>query len=212
MKFKKIDINGDPNIGLRGFATDEYLLAGCEIPESELLKVKNVITTISQTELAGIFAAGNCNGIVLPKIVEKSEIEMIKKDLGINVLVIDTKETAIGNLILCNDRGAIISPLLKEKRKEIEDALGCEAIACTVAGLSIVGSCGVATNKGCLLHRDAEEEEAELIEDVLKVRVDIGSFGGSPFVKSGIIVNSRAIIVGEIATGPELERMFEVFE
>ncbi|HIQ50278.1 MAG TPA: translation initiation factor IF-6 [Nanoarchaeota archaeon] len=211
MKFKKININGDPNIGLRGFATDSYALIGCEIPEVSILKTEIYIIKIAQTELSGIFAAGNSNGVILPKIAEKNEIAQLK-NLDLNILILDTKETAIGNLILCNDKGCVISPLLKNNLKEIESCLGCETIVSTIAGLSITGSCGIATNKGCLLHRDVKEEEAELIEDVLKVKVDIGSVGGSPFVKSGIIANSYGLLIGDHATGPELERIFEVFE
>ena len=211
MKFKKISVRGDPNIGLRGFATDEYVLLGSEIPETNILKANVHIIKIAQTELSGIFTSGNSSGIVLPKIIEKEELEEIKK-LGLNTLILKTKETAIGNLILCNDNGAIVSPLLEKYVKEIESCLNCEVAVSTIANLSIVGSCGIATNKGCLLHRDATEEEAKLVEDVLKVKVDIGSVGGSPFVKSGIIANSHGLLVGEHVTGPELERIFEVFE
>ncbi len=211
MKFEKVSIEGDPNIGLRGFATDSYVLLGSKIPEAKIFGSEIRIIKIAQTELSGIFAAGNSNGVILPKIAERSEVEQVKK-LGLNVLTLNSKETALGNLILCNDKGAVISPLLKKYQKEIECCLGCESIVSTVAGLSIVGSCGIATNKGCLLHRDASEEEAQRIEDVLKVRVDIGSVGGSPFVKSGVIANSHAFLVGEHVTGPELERIFEVFE
>ncbi len=210
MRFAKVDINGDPNIGLRGFATDSYLLCGCEIPESCILGVEVVKTTLFQTELVGLFAAGNSYGIVTHKLVEEEEVKKIKAFLDLNILLLDTRETAIGNLILCNDKGCIISPLLKEHKKEIESTLSCEVEVSTVAGLSIVGSCGIATNKGCLLHRDVKEEEAEVIEGVLKVRVDVGSVGGSPFVKAGIIANSNAVLVGNTATGPELERIFEV--
>jgi translation initiation factor 6 len=211
MKFAKISVEGDPNIGLRGFATDSYCLLGCEIPETEILKAPVYQVKISQTELVGIFAAGNSNGIVVPKIIEDDELAQLKK-LGINVLVLKTKETALGNLILCNDKGALLPPILKDHKKEIEDALGCEAEIATLAGLYILGSCGIATNKGCLIHRDSTEEEAKIVEEILKVKVDVGSFSGSPFVKSGIIVNSNGVLVGETVTGPELERIFEVFE
>ncbi len=211
MKFKKISIEGDPNIGLRGFATDNYTILGSQMPEIEILSTPCYVIKMGGIELSGIFAAGNSNGIVLPKIIDKGEIKELKK-IGVNTLILKTKETAIGNLILCNDKGAIISKVLEEKRKEIENNLGCEVVASTIAGLGIVGSCGIATNKGCLIHRDASEEEARIIEDVLKVKVNVGSVGGSPFVKGGLIVNSKALLVGENVTGPELERIFEVFE
>ncbi len=209
MRFRKIDVDGDPNIGLRGFATDEYAIFGREIPEAEILEAEIHLIKIAQTELAGIFAAGNSNGIILPYLIEREELEEIKK-LGLNFAVLKTKETLMGNLVLCNDKGAVISPLLKRWKREIESTLNCEVEVGKIANLSIPGACGIATNKGCLLHREAREEEINLVKEVLKVKVSIGSVGGSPFVKSGIIANSNAVLVGENATGPELERIMEV--
>lgn len=215
MKFVKVQFNGDPNIGLYGFSTDSYCLLGNKPRQKEriesLLGTEIRTTTIAGTELAGIFAAGNSFGIVLPKIAEREEIKSIKA-LGINTLILKSRETALGNMVLCNDKGCIISEKLKLFRKEIADCLSCEVETGRIAGMSIVGSCAIATNKGCLCHRNMTRKEADEIEGVLNVKADVGSISGSPFVKSGIIANSLGAIVSEKATGPELERILEVFE
>lgn len=215
MKFIRTNFNGDPNIGLYGFASDGYCILGNHPKHrqkmEEMLKVKISAAQMAGTELVGIFAAGNLNGILVSKIADAREIKEIKKALGINVLVIKAKETAIGNLVLCNDKGCIISSKLKKYGKEIAEILDCETVVGKVAGLHIVGSAAVATNKGCLCHRDAEENELRMIEELLKTKADIGSIGGSPFVKAGIIANSHGVVVSEEATGPELQRIDEVF-
>lgn len=215
MKFIRTNFNGDPNIGLYGFATDSYCLLGNHPKHrqkmEEMLKAKISATQIAGTELAGIFAAGNSNGIIVSKIAEARELKEIKKALGINILAIKAKETAIGNLVLCNDKGCIISGKLRKYGSEIAEALDCETAVGSVAGLHIVGSAAVASNKGCLCHREASEEELKLIEEILKVKSDIGSIGGSPFVKAGLIANSSGVAVSEEATGPELQRIDEVF-
>lgn len=215
MKFIRTNFNGDPNIGLYGFASDGYCLLGNHPKHAqkmqELLKVKISAAQMAGTELAGIFSAGNSSGILVSKIADAREIKEIKKALGINVLAIKAKETAIGNLALCNDRGCIISAKLKRYGKEIAEALDCETAVGSVAGLHIVGSAAIATNKGCLCHRDAEEGELKLIEELLKVKADIGSVGGSPFVKAGVIANGNGVVVSEEASGPELQRIDEVF-
>lgn len=215
MKFLKVQFNGDPNIGLYGFATDSYCLLGLEPKRKEkikeLLKTDLTITTIAGTELTGLFAIGNCFGIVLPKILEEEELKRIKR-LDINTLILKSKETALGNMILCNDKGCIISEKLRKFKKEIAECLMCEVETGRIAGLSIVGSSSIASNRGCLCHRDAAEVELKKIEEVLKTKADYGSVSGSPFVKSGLIANSSGIIVSESATGPELERILEVFE
>ncbi|MFZ3077784.1 MAG: translation initiation factor IF-6 [Candidatus Aenigmatarchaeota archaeon] len=215
MKFIRTNFNGDPNIGLYGFASDGYCLLG-NLPKhrqkmEEYLKVKISAAQMAGTELAGIFAAGNSNGILVSKIADAREVKEIKKALGINVLVIKAKATAIGNLVVCNDKGCIISSMLKKFGKDIAEALDCETAVGKVAGLHIVGSAAVATNKGCLCHRDAGEDELKGIEELLKVKTDIGSIGGSPFVKAGIIANGSGIVVSEEASGPELQRIDEVF-
>lgn len=218
-KFLRVNFNGDPNIGLYGFATDSYCLLGIEINQKilkkikEILKTKVVVTTMAGIEFSGLFAVGNNNGLILPKIAEDFEIKYLKKELDLNIKILDSKETALGNLILCNDKGCLISNMLKKYKKEISDALNCEVEAGKIADLEIVGSCAVASNTGCLCHREASEEEMKVIENMLKVKVDVGSVSyGSPFIKSGVIVNSRGIAFSEQTTGAEIGRLEEVFE
>ncbi len=214
MKFLRTSFNGDPNIGLYGFATDSYCIVGLSVKHQEkiekVLKLNIETATIAGTELVGIFSAGNSSGIVLPNIATENEVKRFRK-IGLNVLVIKSKYTALGNLILCNDNGCLISSHLKKYSKNISDVLGCEVQTGKVAGLSITGSSSIANNKGCLCHMNAKEDELEVIEELLKVKVDIGSIGGSPFVKSGMIVNKSGFVVSEDVTGPELQRIDEVF-
>jgi len=185
-KFLRLNFNGDPNLGLYGFANDAYCFLGFEPHQSILKKIKEtlnvnfLITTIAGTELAGLFIAGNKNGIILPKIVESFEIKKIK-EFELNIKVINSKETALGNLILCNDKGCLISSSLKSYKKEIAETLDCDVEIGKIANLNIVGSCAISNNIGCLCHREAKEEEIKKIENLLKVKVDVGSVNyGSP--------------------------------
>ena len=216
-KFLRTNFNGDPNVGLYGFATDNYCILGIEPQQKILQKIKEtlksdvLILTIAGTELAGLFAAGNSNGIVLSKIIEDYELKKLK-ELDLNIKIINSKETALGNLILCNDKGCLITGLLKKYKKEISDILGCEVETGKIANLDIVGSTAITSNTGCLCHREANEEEIKKIEELLKVKVDVGSVSyGSPFIKSGLIVNSKGVIFSEQTTGAEMGRLEEVF-
>lgn len=216
-KFLRANFSGDPNIGLYGFATDDYCLLGYE-PKKLINKIKTTIktdiktSTITGTELVGIFTSGNKNGLILTKIVEKEELRKLKKLFDLNFTVVKPRETAIGNLVLCNDRGCLISERLRRFKKQISDTLDCEVETGTVANLEIVGSAAIASNVGCLCHREAAEDEMKKIEELLKVKVDIGTVGyGNPFVKAGLIVNSKGILFSEETTGPELGRIEEVF-
>jgi translation initiation factor 6 len=219
LKVWQTNFFGDHNLGLYGKACDRICILGRSLEEKrekieELIKVKSVALSLSNTDFIGIFCALNENGIVLPKILtnfEKEKFFELKKLFGINALVLKSKFTAIGNLILCNGKGALVSPVFGKREKEkIEDCLGVEAVSSKIAGILTVGSCGVATNKGCLLHRDASEEEIRTVEEILKVKADIGSLNfGSPFVGSCSIANSNGALVGESTSGPELVRLQE---
>ena len=216
-KFLRAKLNGDPNIGFYGLATDDYCLLGSQPNKTFLTKIENTlktkvkITTVTGTELIGLFAAGNTKGIILPKIAEEHEVEKIKKMLGINVLVLKSRQTALGNMLVCNDSGCLIPESLKKFNKEIADVLDCDVEIGTVAGLDIIGSSAVANNRGCLCHREATDEEMKKIKSLLKVNVDVGTAGyGSPFIRSSIIVNSNGIVFSELSTGPEIGRFEEV--
>lgn len=210
--FELLTIGGNYNIGLIARATDKFCLTGPPgLPPiaTDILKVDTLSTTLLSIRYTGMFSACNSSGIIIPSIAEKEEIENLKS-LGINVLSLDIKETALGNLILVNDKGCVISNSLNVDKKAIEDCFGCEVISGTIAGLDLVGSCGVATNKGLLVHRDCSEPELEKIEGVLKVKGDIGTANfGSPFVGAFIVANSNGFLVSERTTGPEMARIDE---
>jgi len=203
---KQIDFFGDANIGLYAIATDKFFLHPFEENFSEVLKVPSYKISLADSEFIGLFSSANSNGIIVPKIAKKEEIDFLKK-LGINVLVSKEKFTAIGNLVCLNDKGALVSELLsKNFLKEIEDFLAVEAIHFKIGNIKVVGSACFATNKGALVHRDASDEEIEKIEDVLKVKAERASVNfGSPFVKSGIIANSFGALIGSKTSGYEID-------
>jgi len=118
----------------------------------------------------------------------------------------ETKRTAYGNMVLANDRGAIVDPRLKSSEtKKISETLGVEVVRGEIAGLPYVGSLAVATNKGVLAHPLLKDSERKLLEDVLKVPVDVGTINcGIPYIGTGLIGNRYAVVAGSLTTGPEM--------
>ena len=81
-----------------------------------------------------------------------------------------------------------------------------------LGGMEIVGSVALATNRGCLCNSMIKEEELKRLEELLKVKADVGTANyGSPFVKSGFLVNRNGLIASDLSSGPELGRAMEVF-
>jgi len=212
-----LDFRGSPNIGIYTLTTDLYTLIPIEISETKTEKIKRYLNTniiyasIGDSTLLGVLSTANSNGIAVPYYTHDEEVDQIKKATNVNVIRINCNKTALGNLILTNDRGAVIDPeLIKEKRavKQIEDVLGVEVAQGTIVGLPYVGSLAVATNKGVLAHPMLREDERKLLEDVLKVPVDVGTVNrGVPFVASGLMANSFGVLAGFITTGPEIVMM-----
>lgn len=219
MKALQTDFLGDANLGIFSRASDGMCLVGLPSEKiasrlEETLKVDAVFSTVSNSEIVGVFSAMNSRCIVLPHIVRDSELASIRKSakkFDVNVEVVDTRFTALGNLVCCNDKGAVISRLISEKeRLKIAEALEVPVEYATVAGLDSVGSCCIATNRGVVAHRDATEEELQAIGSVMRVKTDISTANfGSPFLGGCGVANSNGLVVGSKTTGPEITRIME---
>lgn len=219
MRIIQTTLNGDPNVGLYGMATDRFAIisdAKADRDEiSETLGVPVIVTRLARTDLTGIFIAGNSNAVLLPDIIEPKELATITEGIkniskDIVVKVIETNNTALGNLIIANDKAAIISTLLEDHKDEISEALKVPVIVSDLMDLSIIGSICITTNKGFLMNMHTEKEDFELVEKNIKIEGDIGTvnFGG-PFVRTGLIANSNGYLVGNQTTGPEVSRIDE---
>ena len=84
----------------------------------ETLEVDVVRSSISGSNLIGSLAVANSNGIVVSPHVLDREVKQFE-ELGFNVASIPSQYTAVGNIVACNDTGAIISPFLSEDAKNI---------------------------------------------------------------------------------------------
>jgi translation initiation factor 6 len=206
-------IFGSASIGVFSLLTDNLLIAPSLAPEGrirrlgEQLKVKTVFTTIGYSLLIGALACANSKGIILPHLALENEIEPIRTAAGdTNIAVMETKRTAYGNMVLANDYGAIADPRLQQETlRKVSEILCVEVVPGEIAGLPYVGSLAIATNKGVLAHPLIKDEEKELLKDVLRVPLDVGTVNcGIPYVGTGLLGNSYGAVVGLLTTGPEL--------
>jgi translation initiation factor 6 len=205
-------IVGSASIGVYSLVTEKIAVIPRMVPQkkaqelADWLGTKLAYTSISGSVLAGALACANSNGIVLPNSIRDEELTQIKTVFKGNIAIMETKKTAYGNLVLANDKGAVIDPRFKAPEiKQISETLGVETIPTEIAGLPYVGSLAVATNKGLLAHPLLKDEERKLLENVFKVPVDVGTINcGIPYVGTGLIANSHAAVAGSMTTGPEM--------
>lgn len=203
---EKYSYRGQENTGFHTVSTNSYVLVPPNYKRKEFFEVEVTETQINQTKLVGLFATGNSNCLLVPE--ELSNIEEQNLDeSNIDYHVLETRFNALGNLILCNDKGAVISEKLSEHREEISDALDVDVTVGQISGLN-PGVSGIANKKGAVIHRDASEEDAKKVKDALDLDdIDIGTVNmGSPFIGSGAACNNDNLLAGEPTTGPEIGR------
>ena len=132
----QVDIVGNSSIGLFGLATEKYVIlpqgtkhdAQKQIEAN--LRVPSVITSLAGTVLIGTFCAGNSNGLLVPNIITEQELETLTINLPeVTITEIDHKYTALGNIIVKNEKYALVHPRLsKEIMQMISDTLMVEVI------------------------------------------------------------------------------------
>jgi len=215
----KYDVYSGPNIGIFTSVNDKFVFIPNGFAKTKAenlaryLQTEYLMTPVANTRLLGILMVLNNHGILLPKTSSPDEIANLRKCTDLNVKILDTKYNALGNLICVNDKGGVISPIIeKEFIKEIEDVLDIEVIQKKVAGFHQVGAVMEANNLGGIIHPEADEEDIKNFSNVLGVNIEPATInGGIPFVSSGMLANSNAVVVGNLTNGPEIMMLTRAF-
>ncbi|MFX0024248.1 MAG: translation initiation factor IF-6 [Candidatus Hermodarchaeota archaeon] len=220
MPILRTQIFGRSLIGVYLTANNSYILYPSTLIKPLLKKFKTIFAqpfyplTINNSNLLGVYIASNKYGIIVPHIIRDDELNNFKSFLNdsYNVGVLNSIDNAFGNLILCNDKGAIISSFLKDYKTDIEDILNVETVVYEFADYYLPGSISLANNYGCLIHPLSTDQEIEYISSVLKVKeVDVSTVNrGVPYLRSGAVVNDKSGIFGNECTGPEMMRITSV--
>ncbi len=214
MHVLKINFHNNSNVGLFGFATDTYCLLPKNLKSDLIKQIKEVLkvpiyqVTIHNTNLIGVFCTGNEEILLVPEVIQKDELSDLKKIKDLKIVILPTNLSALGNNILINKDNCLVNPNLEEKAITKLKKLGFKVKKLEIADSSTIGSCAIITNKGCLIHRDADN--LKQIESFFKVKTDIGTVNmGAPYIKSGLIANFNGYIMGKDTSGPEIQRIDE---
>ncbi|KKM22361.1 hypothetical protein LCGC14_1626100 [marine sediment metagenome] len=220
MAIIRSQVFGRSLVGVYFIANNSFILYPPTLIEPILKKFKNVFEepfyplTINNSNLLGVYTVSNKYGIILPHIIREDELDNLKSvvDNSTQIGILKSLDNAFGNLILCNDKGAIISSLLKNHKNEIEDILNVEVVVYEFANYYLPGSISLTNNNGCLVHPLSTDEEIDNISSILKVdEIDVSTVNrGVPYLRSGAIVNDKSGIFGVDCTGPELMRLTSI--
>ena len=224
MGILKEKLFGSVDLGVYMAINNKFLVVPTNTPKEKLNSFKKPFsnspnfpflkTTINQSSLLGVYLATNSNGILVPSIISDEELEVIQEFSSLHDMkfaILESKDNALGNLVLCNNKGCIISSELSGHVKTIQEILDVEVMILDYAQNKLPGSCGVTNSNGCCVHPLTSEEEAELIGDILHVPIDVSTINmGNPYIRAGSIVNDFGGIFGYDSSGPELMRISNV--
>src|SRR5437879_10953383 len=173
------DIFGDPNVGIFSFANDKIAILPAGISHKKIssfhdtLGVEPCSVGIAESRLVGIYVTGNSNAVLVPYIITKDELKQLRST-GTHIEIIREKRTALGNIILCNDHGAIVDPRLKHNTiRELEETLVVPVRPSTIGGLPHVGALATASNKGVLVIPIITDNERRNIYDLLDLHLSM---------------------------------------
>ena len=211
--------DGNPYVGLYAKVSDKLCIIPRGAPDkftkgASALDVPLLRTSVDGSPYVGLYMAMNSNGIIAPAFSSKDERAELDA-AGLNTATLrDSRFSALGNNVACNDRGALVNPdMHHEDVLLIEQILGVPVKQGAVAGYHTPGSCLVVTNKGWLAHNRITEEEAGMLEELFGVPGTNGTTNmGSAFVGIGAVANSKGAIVGESSSGFEESRITEALD
>src|SRR2546429_3153904 len=115
------DIFGDPNVGIFSFANDKIAILPAGISHKKINSFHDILGVdpcsvgIAESRLVGIYVAGNSNAVLVPYITTKDELKQLRST-GAHIEIVREHGTALCNIKLCNDHGAIIDRRLKHKK------------------------------------------------------------------------------------------------
>jgi len=215
----KLSILGNPNIGVYIFANDQIAIIppGLTSTEKQLisdtLNVELIETKIAGTIINGIMVAGNNNVLIVPRNILDEEYDYLVSSLkkyDVSVYILKSRHTALGNIILLNDKACLVPPDLENMYVDvIKDVSGVDVVLKkSLMGLNILGSLAVVTNNGGVVHPDISDEELRDLETIFGFALERATVNsGVPFIKTGLVANKYGALVGELTTGPEIMRI-----
>jgi len=172
------------------------------------LGTRVVRTTVAGSTVVGSLVAMNSSGIVASEFADARELGALG---AVRSRLLRHPLNAMGNNVLCNDRGALVHPGYDDRSiREMSAALEVPVERGTIAGIRTVGSAAVATNKGVLCHPHIRDAERKVVESVLGVPATITTANyGTAQLGACLIANTKGAVVGSRTTPIELGRIEE---
>jgi translation initiation factor eIF-6, putative len=216
---QQIDFDGSNYIGVYARVSEKYGIFSRNVPDFCLkeaeknLGIEVLKTTIAHTSVVGCMIAMNSNGMIVNRFIGEDE-ERKLKSLDLNMGYTRSALNAVGNIILVNDKAALVHPKVSKSMVEvIRDVLGVEVFKENIGNFVNLGMACALTNKGIVCHPDTKRAEIKKLEENFGVKGGWSTVNhGASFVGSGILCNSKGALIGERTTTVEITRIQDTLD
>ena len=160
----------------------------------------------------GVYISVNDEVAIVPFNLS-TEVEDIIKE----TLEVDTIKTSIagcnlnGALAVGNSNGFVVSPYINERELQTLEDAGLN-VSLMPGKYTAVGNIIAANDHGAIAGPNVGEKAIKVIEDTLKVPVEISSIADSNIIGSSSLVTNKGFLVHRDATYEELDFVEEVFK
>lgn len=218
-KVSLMEFESNPNIGLYMFVNEKICLIGMPVDEKKKKEIESIfkvpVHTISVlgTELVGVFICGNNDFLFVPDMYdyELEKIEKIAKAAGMEVVVLKDKLNTLGNNMCVSENMIIInSDYTQTFVTSLQTKTGYEIFKFKNPEYKSAGGLMVYIKGKYYVSQEVSESE---VTPILKKIGGIGTVNkGAAFVASGIVGNSKGLILGSNCSTVEIQNIVEAFD
>ncbi len=218
LKVDLFDFKKNPNIGTYIFITNKFALVPFDTPKYEKEKIKEVLQVpvfeakINESDLLGVYLFGNDEKIVVPKGFELiCEIDLTEK-FGTRFFEIDTDYNALSNNAVLTEKAVITHKKFEELGKDLAEIFEKDLVLLNEKDFDVIGSSIKANKFGLLINPLFSEESKEKLKR-LGLKVIEGTVNDeNVFVSTGLLVNDKGVLVGNLTKGEEILKIEEAFQ
>lgn len=218
-KVSLLEFEQNSNIGTFMFTNDKFCLIGRDVESDVLESIGNVLdvpifkVSILNSQIVGIYIAGNNDFLIMPE-VEESEKEIFDKissDFNIDIFYFNSKNNAFGNN-LCVGEKEIISTTLynKDFLKELSKKTGLKTHKIEHKDFDSIGSvCKFMKGKYFI----SQEFEEDQVKSIVKQVCGVGTVNsGSNYISAGCSGNKNGVLIGSDSSTIEIQNLVESFD
>lgn len=218
MHVAKLSIHGNSLIGLYIVALENVVLVGMDVPESAEKTISEVFDlpilrlSIAGTSLLGAFIATNGQKVAVPDIIFPDEEQKLM-DANVVFEKIHTKNTCLGNNLVVTASGMVVNPELEQEAiSALTSFFSVPVHLATTKDTTTIGSFIAHNGSLGLIGPEFSEEYVNTLNNQLGLKLISGTVNmGSAQVASGIVVNSKGFLIGDISGGPEVVNADQAF-